>query len=72
MEFHASLYIQMAVKTVEEYVSRSENQHLKLLSKAEMPLTTSYQPELDVSEELGPKDTAYYQLLIGILRWIVV
>ena len=31
----------------------------------------SYRPELDVSSELAPKDSAYYQSLIGILRWIV-
>ena len=36
-----------------------------------MPLMTSYQPELDVSEELGLKDAAYYQSLISIVRWSV-
>ena len=40
-------------------------------SKAETPLRTSYRPELDVSPELIPRDSAYYQSLIGILRWIV-
>ena len=33
---------------------------------------TSYRPELDASSELAPKDSAYYESLIGILRWIVV
>ena len=32
---------------------------------------STYRPELDVSEELSPSDTSYYQLLIRILRWIV-
>ena len=64
-------YVQSAVKNVEEYVTRSENSHLKILSKAETPLTTSYRPELDVSPELTTRDSAYYQSLIGILRWIV-
>ena len=71
MSFSASQYVQMTVKTEEEYVLRSENQHLKLLSRAEMPLMTLYQPELDILEELGPSDPAYYQALIGILKWIV-
>ena len=31
----------------------------------------SDRPELDVSTELMPRDSAYYQSLIGILRWIV-
>jgi len=30
-----------------------------------------YRPELDISAELDPHDCAYYQSLIGILRWIV-
>ena len=71
MRFSASQYVQMTVKTEEEYVLRSENQHLKLLSRAEMPLMTLYQPELDILEELGASDPAYYQALIGILKWIV-
>ena len=40
-------------------------------SKADTPLTTAYRPELDVSRQLNVDDAAYYQSLIGILRWIV-
>ena len=40
-------------------------------SKADTPLSTTYRPELDVSRELNVADAAYYQSLIGILRWIV-
>ena len=69
--FSFSQYIQSAIKNVEVYIGRPENSHLKILSKAETPLTTSYRPELDVSPELMPRDSAYYQSLIGILRWIV-
>ena len=66
--FNLSQYVQSAVKNVEEYIGKSENSHLKILSKAETPLTTSYRQELDVSPELTPRDSAYYQSLIGILR----
>ena len=69
--FSSSQYIQSAVKNVEEYVGKSENSHLKIPSKAETPLTTSFRPELDVLPELMPRDSAYYQSLIGICRWIV-
>ena len=31
---------------------------------------TSYRPELDISPELTPGDSAYYQSLIVILQWI--
>ena len=68
--FSSSQYVQSAVKNVEEYVAKSENSHLKIPSKAETPLMTSYRPELDVSPELTPQDSAYYQSLVGILRWI--
>ena len=34
-------------------------------------IPTSYSPELDITPELISTDAAYYQLLLGILRWIV-
>ena len=69
--FSSSQYVQSAIKNVEEYIGKPENSHLKILTKAETPLMTSYRPELDVSPELTPQDSAYYQSLIGILWWIV-
>ena len=63
--------MQSVIKNVEAYVGRLKNSHLKIPSKAETPLTTSYRPELDGLSELTPRDSAYYQSLIGILRWIV-
>ena len=69
--FSSSQYVQSAVKNVEEYIGKSKSSHLKILSEAETPHTTSYRPELDVSPELMPRDSAYYQSLLGILRWIV-
>ena len=71
LSFSSSQYVQSAIKNVEEYIRRPENTHLKIPSKAKTPLTTSYRPELDVSPELMPRDSTYYQSLIGILRWIV-
>ena len=69
--FSSSQYVQSPVKNIEADVRRPENSHLKIPLKAEAPLTMSYRPELDVSSELTPRDSAYYQSLIGILRWIV-
>jgi hypothetical protein len=66
--FSSSQYVQSAVRNVEEYLTA---RGMKLPSKAETPIRTSYRPELDVSSELGPCDGAYYQSLIGILRWMV-
>ena len=38
---------------------------------AEAPLQSRYQPELDVSEILGPDACNYFQNLIRIINWIV-
>ena len=44
----------------------------KLISKKPgTPIPTSYIPELDITPELISTDDAYYQSLVGILRWIV-
>jgi hypothetical protein len=71
--FGSSQYVQAAVKNVEDYLASRHalnDTSLKLPAKAETPIQTSYRPELDVSEELGPDESAYYQSLIGVLRWI--
>jgi len=66
--FGSSQYVQVAVKNVKGYLAERGQ---KLPAKAETPIQTSYQPELDVSEELGSNEAAYYQSLIGVLRWMV-
>ena len=48
-----------------------DSKHWKMPNIADTPLTTTYRLELDVSRELNETDAAYYQSLIGILRWIV-
>ena len=67
----SSQYVQAAAKNVEEYLGKDQNPKMKLPTRAETPLQSSYRPELDVSPELGPVEAAYYQSLIGILCWII-
>ena len=69
--FSSSQYVQTAVKNVEAYLLTEDSKHWKMPNKADTPLTTTYRPELDVSRELNETDAAYYQSLVGILRWIV-
>jgi hypothetical protein len=72
--FGSSQYVKSAVENVETYLKKQEklgNSKWKLPKKAETPMQTSYRPELDVSPELEPLEAAYYQSLIGILRWMV-
>ena len=35
------------------------------------PIPISYSPELNITSELISTDAAYYQSLVGILRWIL-
>jgi hypothetical protein len=69
--FSSSQYVRAAVQNAEDYIAKDETKRWKLSNKAETPLCTSYRPELDVTPELSPQEPAYYQSLIGILRWIV-
>ena len=62
--FSSSKYVSESVKCSERHLMRKG---LKILSKAETPLQTSYRPELDISPDLGPVDAAYYQSLIDML-----
>ena len=64
----SSQYIQAAVKNVEDHLAKKGE---KLPPKAKSPWSTGYRPETDVTPELSPCDAAYFQSLIGVLRWIV-
>jgi hypothetical protein len=35
----------------------------------ETPMSITYTPELDITEELNKKDVTFFQELIGVLRW---
>lgn len=66
--FSSSQYVQSAVKNVEEYLSKTDD---KLPPRNKSPWTSNYRPECDITPELSPTKAAYYQSLIGVLRWIV-
>jgi len=66
--FSSSQYVQAAVSNVEDYL---RERHLQLPTKSNTPLSSNYRPEIDVSPELNEIDAAYYQSVIGILRWMV-
>lgn len=64
----SSQYVQAVVHNVERYL---EEHDIRFPNKAETPMRTSYSPELDVNKELDAEEHAYFQSLIGTLRWIV-
>ena len=63
-----SQYVVEAVKSVEAYLARKEK---KLNAKAGASISNRYRPETEGTNEIRPVDAAYYQSLIGILRWMV-
>jgi len=63
--FDSSQYVQNAVKNVESY--RNKN-GLGQLPRIKSPWPRNYLPESDVSPELSPIMSSYFQSLIGILR----
>ena len=44
---------------------------MKLPTRADVPMSSSYQPELDTSPELSPEFANWYQSAIGVLRWAI-
>ena len=66
--FGSTQYVQQAVANVEAHMRTTR---MSLPKRAETPIPTDYRPELDSSPELDPPNTAYFQSLIGVLRWIV-
>lgn len=66
--FSSSKYVKGAVSNVEAYL---QEKGLKFPSRVSTPLSIGYRPEVDTSDELDDEDAAYYQSLIGVLRWMV-
>lgn len=66
--FGSSQYVQEAVRNVKLYLEKTGG---SLPTRSQTPLQANYRPELDVTTELDPTMAAYYQSLVGILRWIV-
>ena len=64
----SSQYIQNAVKNVEDHLAKTGR---KLPPSTKSPWSSGYRPETDTSPELSASDAAYFQSLIGVLRWIV-
>jgi hypothetical protein len=59
-------YIEQAVKSID---AKLEKEGSKLPKRCTTPLPAGYRPEIDATPELCVKDAAYYQELVGILRW---
>ena len=65
--FGSSQYVHAAVKNVQDFLAKTGR---KLLATAKTPIQTAYRTEIDTTPELSAIDAAYYQSLIGVLRWM--
>jgi Reverse transcriptase (RNA-dependent DNA polymerase) len=62
------LYCKTTVKEVERKLAEIGQ---KLATRVSTPMSSGYRPEMDVTPELKPELSSYYQSLIGVLRWAV-
>mmetsp|Transcript_36418 Transcript_36418/g.36804 ORF Transcript_36418/g.36804 Transcript_36418/m.36804 type:complete len:214 (+) Transcript_36418:347-988(+) len=75
--FSSSQYVQKTCQNVRAYLKQMNgDENLQdctyfMPQKASAPMTNKYRPKIDISPELNAMDAAYYQFLIGILRWMV-
>mmetsp|Transcript_34844 Transcript_34844/g.53424 ORF Transcript_34844/g.53424 Transcript_34844/m.53424 type:complete len:131 (-) Transcript_34844:586-978(-) len=63
-------YVKNAVKLAKDLMDSKE---LELVygKKCKRPMLKDYRPELDISPELGPRETQEYQQFNGVARWAV-
>ena len=59
-------YVISDVQTIKDAITRKP---WKMPKTADTPMTKSFVPELDGTEELGPDGIQFYQEMIGMLRW---
>jgi Reverse transcriptase (RNA-dependent DNA polymerase) len=67
--FSANTYVRNAVKNV-KILLQEEGRGLKSTAKTPFPSTT-YRPEVDMTDECDADYASRYQNLIGVLRWAV-
>ena len=60
-------YIKAAIENLESKLGKSDMH----LPKCRTPMSTSYHPNEDVTQELNVEGVQFYQEMIGILGWAV-
>ncbi len=66
-----SKYVQESVQNCKNYMEENLPKFYKLTRVVQNPFHTDYRPELDLSPELPPAHTSYYQSLMGIFWWMI-
>ncbi len=66
-----SKYVREAVKNCNNYISEHLPPQYWIPKLAPNPFPTKYEPGIDVSPELDPDLTSYFQSLTGSMHWMV-
>ena len=66
-----SKYVQEEVNNVETYVKDKLEERWKISKTVVNPFPIGYEPTKDVTPKIDQDLASYYQLIIGILRWMV-
>ena len=66
-----SKYVQEEVNNVETYVKDKLEERWKIPKTVLNPFLIGYEPTKDVTPKIDQDLASYYQLIIGILRWMV-
>ena len=64
----SSAYVKEAVRNTEEWLDARD---MRLPTRADTPMPSTYRPELDTSPQLNDEMANWYQSAIGVLRWAV-
>ena len=66
-----SNYVNISGEDCTEYANENCKDKLVLPNTAPNSFPTGYEPEMDVSLALIPEDASYFQILTGIMCWII-
>jgi hypothetical protein len=66
-----SKYIVQAVKNYQLHLTEKLTGKYLIPARADNPFPVDYDPSTDLSENLDPDCTSFYQHLIGVMKWMV-
>ena len=61
-------YVHEAVRTCKDYLAANISGRFRIPERAGNPFKMGYDPELDISPELGPDNASYFKTITSILR----
>ena len=66
-----SKYVVQAVQNCQLHLTKKFNCKYSIPARADNPFPVDYDPSTDLSNNLDPECSSFYQHLIGVMRWMV-